>query len=221
MSHKKTIALILASGEGARLGSDIPKQYLPLGDKMMLEWSLYQFQNHAKIDDVYLVVNPAHKHLYGILPNTVKIIEAAGASRQETVAQALKKLELLEAGIKNVLIHDSARPFVDAKIIDNVLDELGWGTKACYPAIDCVDTVRDKNSGNVIDRENLLLVQTPQGFDFNTLIKSYNSITDYEGFTDDVSIIQKIGIKALAVEGSRENFKITTKFDYRLAKKLI
>lgn len=220
---QKSYALILAAGKGSRLREDCPKQYLPLGDKFMVEWSLFQFQGNNTIDKVFLVVDPSDKALYTSLElDGVELIEAAGQTRQETVLKALDYLEQENDRPDFILIHDSARPFVDDTIIDSCVSALKAGEVAVFPALECVDTVREKTSSaqlkkGVVDRSKLLLCQTPQAFKYQNLCAAYANVDDLSILTDDISVIEQAGEKPKVIKGSRKNFKVTTQFDYHLA----
>ncbi|KIE05949.1 Bifunctional enzyme IspD/IspF [Candidatus Jidaibacter acanthamoeba] len=207
----KNIALIVASGLGIRVNASIPKQYLKLGNTSILKLTLLKFINHPKIDAVRVVINLEHHDLYCEATKGLedKLLPPArgGERRQDSVRNGLQSLSLLP-GIKNILIHDAARPFISEEVISNVLKKLEL-LKAVDTGISLKDTLKSKHPNAIYNRDNFYLTHTPQGFDFQTILKLHNKYQEHI-FTDDISLCIEEGIEVGFVESNAQNIKITT-----------
>lgn len=224
MSKRKisNIAIIVAAGVGSRYGGSIPKQYLEIGGRKILSQVLEVFNNHKDIDASIVVINDNFLEMYeqaisgmDLLPYVI-----GGATRQESVYNALKQIESYSP--KKVLIHDAARVFVDGNTISKLLSELDTH-KASIVATKVKETVKyviDSEIQKTVPRDNLYLAQTPQAFDYDTILKLHKKYSG-NAFTDDASLCEEEGVKVSIVEGSALNFKITTKDDFEMAKKII
>jgi 2-C-methyl-D-erythritol 4-phosphate cytidylyltransferase/2-C-methyl-D-erythritol 2,4-cyclodiphosphate synthase len=204
----KNLALIVAAGGGKRMGSEIPKQYLPLGNSTVLARSIEAFLKHPQIDSVRVVIAAGDERYQALGFNDAKLLPPVigGAERQDSVRLGLQSLKDLKP--KNVLIHDAARPYVSAEVIDNVLKGLDKHM-AVVPLIDLKDSARYE--GKVIDREELKLVQTPQGFDYQAILKAHQAAKGK--YTDDAQVAEAGGVKINFVAGAEKNRKITTMGD--------
>src|SRR5262245_35201179 len=157
--------LIVAAGSSQRLGGDLPKQYLALAGRSVLRRSIDAFQSHRKIDAIRVVISADHQNLYADATAGLDILPpvTGGAARQDSVRNGLESL----AGLKpnKVLIHDAARPFVTADLIDGVLTALDRHPGA-IPAVPVIDTLKRGSEGVIgatVDRMGLWRAQTPQG----------------------------------------------------------
>lgn len=207
--HKPVIAILLAGGTGQRFGHETPKQYMPLGGKMIIDHALNALQSNPRIDEVIIVIAqgqtipyPHFKHVIG------------GKTRRESVYNALQAITLKDA---SVLIHDSARPFLYQDSLDRLIDAHA-GQHAASLSIPVVDTLRHHN-GETVPRDNLQHIQTPQIFDLHTLKKAHETVT--ENVTDDAALMHAHGCDVLYIQGDQRNFKITTESDYRMAQQII
>ncbi len=223
------IAIILSGGSGNRVGTELPKQFLEIGKKTIIEYSIEVFENHQEIDEIIIVSNPdyIHKTQDIIKQNkykkVAKIIEG-GKTRQESSDIGVSSIE---KNVKNVLIHDAARPFVSNALIDRLLNGL-INNKAVVPAVQSSDTLIEKSDSNLVksipDRRVIQRVQTPQAFDYN-IIKKAHKLAKVESFynaTDDCSLILRSKLAdVLVVDGSINNIKITYSSDIIYAKELI
>jgi len=202
----KNLALIVAAGKGARMGSDMPKQYLPLDGKPLLLHSIEAFLSHPEIDAVCVVIAegdslyPDLKHDKLLPPVT------GGAERQDSVRLGLESIKDLK--LKNVLIHDAARPYVSAELISRIIEALDEHDSA-IPVISVKDSVRVK--GEAVDRDEVFAVQTPQGFHYKRIADAHQRVKDR--FTDDAQVADAAGIRLFFVEGEEANKKITTPSD--------
>ena len=146
----QNLVLIVAAGRGTRLGGELPKQYQPLDGKAVLTHSIEAFLKHPRIDKVQVVIAAEDEKLYNNAISALKSKKLlppviGGRERQDSVRLGLESLEKLNP--KNVLIHDAARPYISAKVIDNVITAL-HKHKAVIPAIPATDSVRYKGEGS-------------------------------------------------------------------------
>lgn len=221
----KAIAIIPGAGAGIRMGGRTPKQFRPLNGIPLLVRTLRPFEKSPHIETIVLVVPPGSLTKTRLLCEKHGISKAewfveGGATRQESVANALRALEPLRRRI--VLVHDAVRPFVRTTEISAVIRACAKN-KAAVPAVVPKETVRQQGNrglyGNTIDRESVLLVQTPQAFREDILRKAFQSAKEC-GFqaTDEAGLVERIGIRARIVKGSYDNIKVTTPEDFELAR---
>lgn len=211
----RVIAIIVAAGRGKRLGSSLPKQFLKVRGRTILEMSVEAFEQNKYVDEIFVAANADYCELTEKLCrgfSKLKKIVAGGAERQDSVRAALDCLRG-ENGI--VLVHDAARPFVSEAVINAVIE----GTAdfgAAIPTVPAKDTIRqvDGTGSRTLQRETLARVQTPQGFRIS-LIKHAFERAQAEGFlgTDDASLVERMGINISMVQGEDANRKITTRED--------
>jgi 2-C-methyl-D-erythritol 4-phosphate cytidylyltransferase/2-C-methyl-D-erythritol 2,4-cyclodiphosphate synthase len=206
--------LIVAAGSGSRHGGDVPKQYQALGGRPLLRHAAAAFAAHPEITRVRIVVGAGHDALYagavGDLGLPPPIL--GGATRQQSVRRGLESL----AGDPpaKVLIHDAARPLIDAATIERVLRALDEAP-AAIAALPVVDSLR-REGGGIIDRAGLWQVQTPQGFAYETILAAHRAAKD-DLATDDATLAEQAGIPIRLVEGAMSNLKITRDGDIAMA----
>jgi 2-C-methyl-D-erythritol 4-phosphate cytidylyltransferase len=205
------VAVIVAAGQGTRMGEEHNKLLLPLGTSTILEFSLEPFLKHTKIRKIFLTVASQDRLVFEkIIPKDVILVEG-GKRRQDSVHNVLQEKTVPEI----VLVHDGARPFCSAELIDRILAaalEHGAG----IPVIPLVDTIRrvTKKKTEVVERNRLFAVQTPQGFRTELLKDaSMQAIANNWTVTDDASLVEKSGGSVATVEGEPQNIKITTSAD--------
>ena len=213
---RKVTAVVTAAGSGRRMGTPLPKQFLKIGGKTVLEKAVEPFEASEHVDEIIVVGSSEFLELCtGLCRQFSKFSRAVagGKERQDSVRNALN---LVEDGY--VLIHDGARPYVDMETIMRVL-EAAAGTGAAVAAVPVKDTVRQTRGGDNTDsitlpRDRLYSVQTPQGFDV-ALIREAYAAAEAEGFlgTDDGGLAERAGHPVTIVEGSYRNIKITTQED--------
>jgi len=212
--------ILLAAGESKRLKSSVPKPYITVNNKKLLEHALNSFRDFHAIKKTVIVYNKKHKkHLNKLNPkNTLKI--AGGKTRQESTFKALKKIKKMNC--KKVLIHDAARPFPSKKIINEIIKKLRTN-HAVVPIIkvnDATKRVEKKIIFKNIKRNSLRFSQTPQGFTFKKIYekhkKNMNTSVD-----DDSALFTDDGEKVVSINGSKTNLKITDKEDLDIFKSLI
>jgi len=216
-------AILLAAGKSRRFSyKNIKKQFLKFESKTLVEYVLDKFLKVSSIKQ-FLVVVPKEdfKKIEKILSKYKDInlqIVIGGKERYNSVANAVK---FLDKNINYVLVHDVARPFVSVNLIKKCIREIK-NYDCVIPAINVNDTVKMINSNleviKTLDRENFVLVQTPQVFKTEVLKKIYsdeilNKWTKEKKITDDAQLAELEGYKVKVIEGEKQNFKITTKED--------
>jgi 2-C-methyl-D-erythritol 4-phosphate cytidylyltransferase/2-C-methyl-D-erythritol 2,4-cyclodiphosphate synthase len=219
---QRTIALIVAAGRGRRFGGALPKQYAPLGCKTVLRRTVQAFLTHPHIDAVRVVIHADDADLYQSATVGLDLLApvTGGATRQDSVRFGLESLK--DMGCARVLIHDAARPFVDAAVIDGVLSALDDHLGA-LPALAVADTLKRAQNGEVSDtvsREALWRAQTPQGFSFSAILDAHHRFQGEE-LTDDAQLFERAGLKVAITPGHEDNFKITTEEDLMRAERLL
>jgi 2-C-methyl-D-erythritol 4-phosphate cytidylyltransferase/2-C-methyl-D-erythritol 2,4-cyclodiphosphate synthase len=219
------IALIVAAGSGMRFGGEVPKQYLPLGGRAVLRHSVEAFLGHARIDGVRVVIGPEHRALYETavagLPAPRLLPPAfGGATRQESVRHGLESLA--DEPPARVLIHDAARPFVSADIIDRTLAALDEAPAAvvAVPVTDTLKRAEGETVTGTLDRAGLWRAQTPQAFHFEPILSAHRRAAG-AALTDDAAVAEAAGLPVKLVMGAEDNFKITTSDDLRRAGSLL
>lgn len=207
-------ALILAAGRGSRFGSNKPKQYENVNGVPILRRAIEPFLEHASIDRVRVVVNQNDMRLYHKVVEglTIEGHVIGGRTRQETVRRGLVSLRHDPPDV--ILIHDGVRPFVQPALIDRVLEAL-QDVQGAVPAVSIVDSLKLCSDGIILadaPRDNVFAVQTPQGFNYRSILAAHE-INKNGTYTDDAAVAQKSGLKCQIVRGDYDNFKITTRED--------
>ncbi|MBQ1972769.1 MAG: 2-C-methyl-D-erythritol 4-phosphate cytidylyltransferase [Paraprevotella sp.] len=225
---QKNYIIVVAGGKGLRMGSDIPKQFIPLCGRPVLMHTLEAF---AKCDE--------HLHIILVLPKSQQaywaqlcqdygfdipyLLADGGETRFHSVLNGLQLIPDDTDGV--VGVHDGVRPFVSTTVIK----ECYAGARtygAVVPVIPIVETVRKlcsidgKQKSKTVNRDEYRLVQTPQTFSISLLKKAYKQ-PYHSGFTDDASVVEALGHPVVLTTGNRENIKITTPFDLQIAATLL
>lgn len=214
--------IIVAGGKGLRMGGEIPKQFLPIGEKPVLMRTLERFREYSKELQIILVLPEAQQEYWHQLCQEYHFdieytLANGGETRFHSVQNGLAKVPDDAKGV--VGVHDGVRPFVSVDVISNCF-ETARTKKAVIPVTPVVETLRHIPSQQNVLRSDYCLVQTPQCFDIQ-LLKSANHQPYSEAFTDDASVVEAFGHEVSMVEGNRENIKITTPFDLKIAETLI
>ena len=217
--------IIVAGGKGLRMGSDIPKQFLPIGGKPVLMRTLERFREYSPALQIILVLPKAQQEYWKELCEKHNFTVAyqladGGETRFHSVQHGLALIPDDAEGV--VGVHDGVRPFPSIEVIRNCY-ETARTAKAVIPVIPVVETVRHLDnapSSHTVPRGEYRLVQTPQTFDIQ-LLKAANRQSYNDGFTDDASVVEAFGFDVTLVEGNRENIKITTPYDLKIAEVLI
>lgn len=213
--------LIVAGGKGLRMGSDLPKQFLPIGGKPVLMHTIEAFHHFDRTMKIILVL-PQEQQTYWqeLCAKHSFVIEHTVVDGGETRFHSVKNgLACVNSGL--VGVHDGVRPFVSPEVIKRCY-ELAAIKKAVIPVIDVVETVRHitETGSETVSRNDYKLVQTPQVFDAELLKQAYaQEYTPF--FTDDASVVEAMGVSVCLAEGNRENIKITTPFDLKISGALV
>ena len=216
--------IIVAGGKGLRMGSDIPKQFLPVSGKPVLMRTLERFREYSPTLKIILVLPKAQQDYWRQLCadyhfNVEYQLADGGETRFHSVQHGLALIPDEAEGV--VGVHDGVRPFPSIDVIRRCYDT-AHEKKAVIPVIPVVETLRhlQGKSSITVPRDDYRLVQTPQCFDIQ-LLKAANRQPYNDGFTDDASVVESFGHAITLVEGNRENIKITTPYDLKIAKVLI
>ncbi|HEY8549406.1 MAG TPA: 2-C-methyl-D-erythritol 4-phosphate cytidylyltransferase [Vicinamibacterales bacterium] len=212
--------IIAAGGRGTRLGSSVPKQFLTLGGRSLLEQSLEPFDRHPRVRELIVVVPPGVSVPPLALSKPHRLVEG-GERRQDSVANGFAAVSV-EAEI--VLIHDAARPFVTGDVIDRTI-EAAAAAGAAVPAIPVHDTVKQAADADgvpvvarTLPRETIFLAQTPQGFRRDVLAAAVAAGAAGASGTDEAMLAEQAGHVVRLVAGDERNIKITTMADLERAR---
>lgn len=218
--------IIVAGGSGLRMGTEIPKQFLPIAGKPILLRTINAFRN--AVNGIKIIVCLPATHFdywhkcckeYDFNTDNITIVEG-GKTRFHSVLNGLNTINV--DGDTLVGVHDGVRPFATAEMINRLYDAAAKD-EAVVPVVDSVDSVRilsQDGKNSQIDRRMVKLVQTPQVFDLKLLKKAYG-VGFMETFTDDASVVEYSGHKISLAEGCRENIKITTPMDLAIAEYML
>lgn len=224
----KIYAVIVAAGDGKRMGSEVKKPYLELASRPILFHTLRNISSSPLISGIILVVGKGlvdycrHEVVEAFMIKGVINIIEGGDERQDSVYHGLKALP---EDTELVMIHDGVRPFVSCKMIEETIaaaTEYG----AAVTGVKVKDTIKTVDESNrviqTVNRTGLWAVQTPQVFKAKLLRDCYDTAIN-KGFygTDDASIVEWAGLEVMIVEGEYENIKITTPFDLMVAEAMI
>lgn len=240
MVKKRCTAIVLAAGSGKRMNSSVAKQFLLLGGKPLLWYSLQAVEKSDIIDDCILVTGPndiayVGKEIVGKYGfQKVDKIIAGGNERYESVYKALCVIAEGEMSVPNgdgyVFVHDGARPFLSEKLLEDTYHEV-CKYHACVAAVSVKDTIKiaDENgfAAQTPPRSLVWAVQTPQVFDTQLIIQAYQKLFEQtkalrQEITDDAMVVETmLRIPVKLVKSSYENIKITTPEDMRMAENLL
>lgn len=221
----KNYGIILASGTGTRYKSDIPKQFVKIAGKTILEHTLDIFERSNCIDSIILVITPDYRQMAEeiLLKNSYKKISKllnGGDIRKESSYIGISSIEDEEA---NVLIHDCARPFITERILNECVQALNKynAVDVAIPSADTIIKVKEGVIENIPERKFLMRGQTPQCFKLSVIKKAHELSKNDQNFTDDCGLVVKYGLgEVYVVEGDMENIKITYPSDIFMADRL-
>lgn len=213
-------AILPAAGTGSRAGFSENKLFRTLGGESVLHRAAFAFARNARVAGIAVCVSDADRQTaeaeLADIPDVLFV--AGGATRTDSVKNALEALAALPCPPDFVLIHDAARPFVTQAVIDGCIDgAIKNGSAVC--AVPCTDTLVRAADGFIahgIGRENAYLLQTPQGFAFAPLLKAYRRIGAEETFTDDSGVYAKYAAPPRLCAGERRNIKLTFAEDFAM-----
>ena len=209
-------ALIVAAGRGTRAGGNDPKQWQMLAGKRVIDHTLNAFKQHRNIDTILVVLHPEDQNR--LTDPTIKTA-LGGATRNQSVYNGLRALRATAP--KQVLIHDVARPLISAKCITDVIEALQThsGAAPALPITDALWRGQDGLVDETVARENLFRAQTPQGFDFESILQAHAQACGTAA--DDVEVAMQAGLGVKIISGHEENIKITIPEDFERASKIM
>lgn len=225
---KPVVAIVVAAGSGSRLGGEVPKALRELGGRALVSHSLEALAAGGVTRAIVVIAE-------GLLPDFETVLAdspipaavvVGGAERQDSVLAGLDAIggdpELVAADF--VLVHDAARALVPPEVVARVIDALASGAVGCIPVVPVVDTIRRVTAAGsqVVDRAELVFVQTPQGFVRDVLHRGHLYVHE-RGLhvTDDAAVIEALGEQVVLVDGSREALKVTEPLDLLFAEAVL
>jgi len=221
---RRYFALIPAAGVGARMGSDVPKQYLAVAGKPMLGHVLDTFASTPAIAHTFVVVGEEDGYIDALVTarHNVTVLRVGGASRQISVLHGLRAMREAVADDDCVLVHDAARPGLTPALVEKLIHAVQDDEVGGLLAMPVVDTLKRANGATrvatTVSRDGLWQAQTPQMFGYALLRRALSQARDV---TDEASAIEALNLHPKLVEGSARNFKITLPDDYALAELLL
>jgi len=218
----KEYVIIVAGGKGLRMGGEIPKQFLPVGGVPVLIRTLMRFHEYSPDLNIILVLPHEQQAYWQELCkeydfNAKYQLANGGQTRFHSVQNGLALVPDDAAGV--VGVHDGVRPFVSVDVIRRCY-EAARTEGAVIPVVPVVETLRHIPTQKNVLRSDYCMVQTPQVFDIQ-LLKAANHQHYCDAFTDDASVVEAYGHSVAMVEGNRENIKITTPFDIKVAEAML
>ncbi len=217
------VAILPAAGSGSRFGSALPKQFTLLGQDMLLVHTLRALLQEPRIGSIHVVLAPEHQNLlpWSAWQGRVQPCLGAGATRGETVRNAVGHLRQRYPPDTWVLVHDAARPCVSAAALARLLDTLWDDPVGGLLAIPVADTLKRQQQTQrvlaTVDRAGVWAAQTPQMFPLQLLSDALHRVAHIEQVTDEASAIEAMGLQPLLVMGETTNIKVTYPADQLLA----
>ena len=222
----KKYIIVVAGGKGLRMGGDVPKQFQIIGNKPILMVTLERLHAIDPTMQIILVLPADQIEMWKEMCREYDfavplLLTQGGATRFHSVQNGLAQVDDMEEAL--VGVHDGVSPFVSQRVVDDCFRE-AWIHGAAIPMIDLQDSLRHIVGADgvteVVPRDRYRLVQTPQVFRLSVLRKAYEQ-RFVETFTDDASVVEAAGMDVVAVEGNRENIKLTTPYDMLVARTLM
>ena len=219
-ASNKTVALLVAAGQGSRAGGDIPKQFRPIAGKAVIAHAHDALASHGGIGAIHVVLGEGQEDAARALlgSRAVASFVTGADSRRGSVHAGLEAIAAA-GGADIVLIHDAARPFLPGAVIDCLLDALeqGQGAIPTLPVADTLVRGADGLMGDNVDRASLHRVQTPQAFRFDTILAAHRGWDEALEATDDAQILRGWGHDVILVQGDERLEKLTYKQDFARA----
>lgn len=219
----KNYAIILASGTGTRCQNNLPKQFLKIGDKTILEHTLDIFETNNNIDGIILVITAQYKQKAADLTKSYKKIIKITEGGETRKVSSYIGVNSIEEDNANVLIHDCARPLLSQKVLNECIEALKKhdAIVTAIPSSDTIIEIENREVINIPDRAKLMRVQTPQCFRLSLIKKAHELSLNDNDFTDDCGLVLKYNLaKVHIVEGDINNIKITYPQDIKFAQYL-
>lgn len=221
-------ALIPAAGHGSRMGAEIPKQYQPLAGKPLIAHAIDKLCAHSRLQLVFVVLAPGDAHFsrqdWSAHKGRLETLYCGGATRAASVFNGLVAMADAVEPDDWVLVHDAARPCLDAVLIDRLCDAVADDNVGGLLAVPVADTLKrsddDQRARETVTREKLWQAQTPQMFRYCVLLEALRSAKP-GSVTDESSAIERMGLAPRLVMGSPRNLKVTYPEDRDIAESII
>ncbi len=218
-----TVAVVPAAGSGERLAAGVPKAFYQLDGRTLVERAIDGLLGSGVVDRVVVAVPADRTDRAKLILGRDATVVAGGANRGESVSRALAAAS--DAGEPDfVLVHDAARALTPPALVVRVVEALRAGHSAVVPALPVADTIKGVDANGAVlgtpERAGLRAVQTPQGFATELLLRAYQQAGTAD-FTDDASLVERIGGQVQVVDGDPLAFKITTRLDLLLAHAIV
>ena len=214
-------AVIVAGGNGHRVGSDVPKQYQLIGGKPVIWWTVKAFLDHPLVSHVRCVIGADHQEMFTRATVSLKLPPpvTGGATRQDSCCIGIEACAGLHPA--KILIHDAARPFVSSDLISRLITELDL-YEAVIPGLPVADTMKFAPDGLIsktIDRSAMWFVQTPQAFSYDKILDAHRFAKKQSQIqlTDDAAVAENAGMEVRIIMGEQANRKLTTAADVQQA----
>ncbi|MHA6767249.1 bifunctional 2-C-methyl-D-erythritol 4-phosphate cytidylyltransferase/2-C-methyl-D-erythritol 2,4-cyclodiphosphate synthase [Sphingobium ummariense] len=212
----RCVALLVAAGQGSRVGGDIPKQFRTIGGKAVLTHAFDALAAHSGVDEILIVVGAGYKEESArLLADRAYTLVTGAESRRGSVRAGLEAIAA-QGGASRVLIHDAARPFLPPAVIDRLLGALEDRAGA-IPVLPVADTLLRRTDGTTVDRVDLARVQTPQAFRFAEILAAHRAWDEAREATDDAQILKTAGHDVVLVDGDERLEKLTYPTDFERA----
>lgn len=228
---RKNVAVVLAGGSGRRIGGDLPKQFLQVGRRRIIEYSIDAFEKNTGIDEIAVVVNKDFVSLMEEIAaanswSKLKHILNGGNERSDSSMSAIQAYEGIDC---NLIFHDAVRPMVSQRIISDVVSALETynSIAVAVPATDTIVKVDESGRmiSEILQRQLLRCQQTPQAFRYETIAEAYKLALADSNFvaTDDCGVVSRYlpNEKIFIVDGEDSNIKVTYPKDLSLLENLI
>ncbi|MBY0520833.1 MAG: bifunctional 2-C-methyl-D-erythritol 4-phosphate cytidylyltransferase/2-C-methyl-D-erythritol 2,4-cyclodiphosphate synthase [Sphingomonas sp.] len=216
MEPRRIVGLIVAAGNGTRLGGELPKQFAMLAGQPMIAHSFTAMSSHSMISETIVAIGAGQEAMLAEAVGDARSV-TGGATRRESVRAGLEAIAA-DGGAELVLIHDAARPFLSTALIDRLITALD-GDPGAVPALPVADTLARgiEVLGETVPRDGLWRVQTPQAFRFDAILDAHRRWPESEDATDDAQMLRRFGSSVAMVEGDIMLDKVTYPADIAAA----
>jgi len=223
----KVFAVVLAAGQGTRIGDAVPKQYIPIAGKPMMFHSIEALAAVSRIERLFVCLAPLDRHWgehdWSAFPDKIEAVFSGGARRAESVLNTLKFIEPRVAKDDWVLVHDAARPCIQSELVEQFIDEIGDDPVGGLLAMPLADTLKSADENQrvaaTIPRANLWRAQTPQMFRYELLRRG---LEKKPAATDEAEAVEAIGYSAPRLaQGENSNVKVTFAEDLQMAEMIL